>query len=147
MSGLGDIPIRIDSGYADPEGPSAMVDALARELEQALTRYLDQAENQLIDLRGLPLTRADFEALQTLLGTGEVRATLEVSGPSEVWETAYAGVWWIRHRTSADNIVAEYLEVGAIPAILKSHPDDMRVAAERLGTHLNEANLSVTTRN
>ncbi|MGF1643604.1 MAG: hydrogenase expression/formation C-terminal domain-containing protein [Thiotrichales bacterium] len=146
MSGLTDIPIRLEIGEPSNTEPSGLIHALAQEIIDALASHAQRADNHLIDLRGLPLGQHDLDALQALLGIGEVRATLDISGPSEIWETAYAGVWWVRHRAREDNVIAEYLEVGAIPSILRSHPDDMRDAAVRLAAQLNEANLSVTTR-
>ena len=51
-----------------------------------------------IDLRSLPLSDADRAQLEELLGRGEVQAKLDLAGASEVWETTYPGVWWIRHK-------------------------------------------------
>ena len=85
-----------------------------------------------IDLRSLPLTDADREQLEELLGRGEVQAELELTGRSEVWETAYPGAWWIRHRGAGDRIAAEEIAVCSVPDILLAHPDDIRAAARRL---------------
>jgi hydrogenase-1 operon protein HyaF len=104
-----------------------------------------------IDLRSLPLTDADRGELETLLGRGEVRADLSLAGASEVWETAYAGAWWIRHRGAGDRIASEEIAVCEVPEILKTHPADIQAAARRLRHDLQQprpepaAELSETT--
>jgi len=89
-----------------------------------------------IDLRSLPLTEADREQLEDMLGRGEVRAELEVAGASEVWETAYPGAWWIRHRGAGDKISSEEIAVCPIPEILITHPVDIEAAARRIRQEL-----------
>jgi len=91
-----------------------------------------------IDLRSLPLTDADRAELETLLGQGEVRVELDLAGRSEVWETGYAGAWWIRHRGAGERLAAEEIAVCAVPEILKTHPADIETAARRLRRDLQE---------
>ena len=74
-------------------------------------------------------TRADREALDAFLGRGEVSATLDVAGRSEIWETAYSGVWRVRH-WGGDAVASELIEITAIPEILKTDRTD---AAARRG--------------
>jgi hydrogenase-1 operon protein HyaF len=89
-----------------------------------------------IDLRSLPLTGADRAQLETLLGRGEVRVELALAGKSEIWETAYSGAWWVRHRGAADRIASEEIAVCGVPDILKAHPADIQAAAQRLRRQL-----------
>jgi hydrogenase-1 operon protein HyaF len=89
-----------------------------------------------IDLRSLPMSQADRDQLEELLGRGEVNARLEIAGPSEVWETAYSGVWWVRHKGAGGRVATEEIVVTRIPPILLAHPEDIEVAAARLNEDL-----------
>lgn len=112
--------------------PSLLAEAIVTELASLLERFVSTGEPGAVDLRGLPMTDADTMRLEELLGRGEVRAEIDVAGRSEVWETAYAGVWWVRHRGADDRIAAEEIIVDRIPAILATHEDDARQASGRL---------------
>jgi hydrogenase-1 operon protein HyaF len=94
-----------------------------------------------IDLRSLPLSDADRVQLEEVLGRGEVRAELDIAGASEVWETIYPGVWWIRHRGAGDKIASEEISVCRIPEILITHPVDIEAAAGRLRQELETTHV------
>jgi hydrogenase-1 operon protein HyaF len=94
-----------------------------------------------IDLRSLPLSDADRAQLEEVLGRGEVRAELDIAGASEVWETIYPGVWWIRHRGAGDKIASEEISVCRIPEILITHPVDIEAAAGRLRQELETTHV------
>ncbi|MDE1922212.1 MAG: hydrogenase expression/formation protein, partial [Gammaproteobacteria bacterium] len=96
-------------------------DALARGGEAAA-----------IDLRSLPMTVADRGELESRLGRGEVSVKLELGGASELWETRYSGVWWVRHKGDDDRVASERIEITAIPEILKSQEEDVAAAAARI---------------
>ena len=81
---------------------TGMAWSILTEIHQLLKALSEKGEAGSIDLRSLPMTDADREQLEEILGRGEVRAELELAGVSEVWETAYAGVWWVRHRRSTN---------------------------------------------
>jgi len=91
-----------------------------------------------IDLRSLPLTDADRSELEALLGHGEVRADLDLTGRSEIRESAYAGAWWVRHFGAGDRIAAEEIAVCPVPEILSAHPADIEAAARRLQNDLQQ---------
>jgi hydrogenase-1 operon protein HyaF len=129
---LTDIPI----GVEDAGEPTGMADAILREISQMLTRLADTGEPGTIDLRAMPLAPADFAVLRERLGRGEVQATIDVSGPTEVTETAFAGVWWIAHKNIDGHAVTEQIEVTRVPAILAAHPEDIRRAKDRLAASL-----------
>jgi hypothetical protein len=67
-----------------------------------------------------------------VLGEGEVQATLQADGASSIRETQVAGVWWIEHRDRHGEIIAELLEVAAVPLILGRAADEIAAAARRL---------------
>ena len=97
-----------------------------------MARLLDEGAQTVIDLHGLPLTPSDHEMLRAELGTGEVRASIDAVGASDVTETSLAGVWWVTHRNEAGDVVAESIEIARVPDILQSQPADMAAALERL---------------
>lgn len=116
---------------------------LARAVEREILEHLEQLATDgteaAIDLRGLPMSTADREELETRLGRGEVRATLRAMGESEVWETRFNGVWWVRHRGTDGRVVSEQVEITPVPEILKADPADSAMAAARLREQLADA--------
>jgi len=111
---------------------TGMADAVLREVAELLARLLDTGDSGTIGLRGLPLTAADCEELEQRLGRGEVSATLSAAGESEIWETAFAGVWWVRHRAGDGRIALDEIAVTRMPEILMTPIDDARAAHDRL---------------
>lgn len=120
----------------DP-APTLAVAVLA-EIATALDRLAVTGEETLIDLKSLPLSPADLAQLAETLGKGEVDCVLEVAGRSEVRETGFAGVWWVRHLGAGDTVASEEIAVTRVPDILMSHPDDVALAARRLAATLAE---------
>jgi len=125
MSALDSISVKVVDGHA-------AANAVLREVEALLQRLVTTGESGAIDLRALPLSPADLEWLAGELGEGEVSASIQADGPSVAHETAYAGVWWVTHRDDGNVVVAEFIEVCAIPEVLKSQPVDMGNALARL---------------
>lgn len=115
---------------------SALVRSLAREIAEAVGAYLRTGAQRAIDLRSLPMSDADRVALERWLGEGEIRATLSVAGRSDVRETRFSGVWWVRHFGDADRIAAERIEITAIPEILSSDVADIAAALTQLEAEL-----------
>jgi hydrogenase-1 operon protein HyaF len=120
-------------------GRTGMAQSLLQELAGALTALANSGTRAAIDLRSLPMTTADRDELEATLGRGEVSVTLAAAGRSEVWETQYAGVWWVRHFGVDGRVASEAIEVTSLPDILAAHPDDISAAARRLGDDLEEA--------
>lgn len=133
MSGLQQIPISV---VPMGGGLTGNADALLAEIATLLERWLDAGVPGSIDLRGLPLSPADFVYLRERLGLGEVRAEVQALGVSEVRETAHPGVWWITHRNIDQEVMAELIEINAIPDILKSQREDVREGLTRLRQQL-----------
>jgi len=116
---------------------TGMAWSILSEIAQRLHLLAESNEPSAIDLRSLPMTQADRDQLEEILGRGEVSARIEVTGSSDIWETAYAGVWWIRHRGASERIATEEIAVTHIPEILLSHPHDVTAAALRLREELD----------
>ena len=111
---------------------TGLADSVLSEIAQALQAFAQTGEGSAIDLRSIPMTDADRAVLEQRLGHGEVEVTLNVAGKSEIWETGYAGVWWVRHRGADARIAAETIIINTIPQILQTHKDDAEAAAARL---------------
>jgi len=120
------------------EPAPTLADAVLTEIADALARLAATGEETLIDLKSLPLSPADLERLAEALGKGEVECVLEVAGRSEVRETGFSGVWWVRHFGAGDVVAVEEIAVTRIPDVLVSHPDDVALAARRLAAMVAE---------
>jgi len=105
---------------------------ILNEIRHALQRLLEKDETTTIDLRGIPMGPGEEEHLESLLGTGEVTATLDAMGRSTVNETSLAGVWLVVHHNDNDDILGKFIEITRYPTILESQTEDMRGALERL---------------
>ena len=126
-----------DNGAACMSGTTGMAWSVLTEIGQMLKTLAEKGKAGSIDLRSIPMTDADREHLENILGRGEVRAELDLAGASEVWETAYAGVWWVRHRGAGNKIACEEIAVTPIPEILLTHPVDIEAAASRIQQDLD----------
>ena len=120
------------------ENTTGMARSILAEVARMLDALAADGTTGSIDLRSLPLTEADRQQLEELLGRGEVEAELELAGRSSVWETAYAGAWWVRHRGAGDKISSEEITVCPIPNILVTHPADIKAAALRIKQEILE---------
>jgi len=119
--------------------PTGNLVPLLHEIRHALTRWLEQGEEHVIDLRSIPLAPGEEDSLLEQLGEGEVNARLSISGPSNIIETRYPGVWLITHYNENDSIIGRFIEVCEVPGILKSQAEDSRAGLERLENDLSNA--------
>ena len=124
MSRLSDIPIRMEPATRTA-GLGGGVAAVLSELSGLLEALAGGGPPATIDLRSLPMSPHDREELQIALGEGEIKATLEADGLSNLRETGVSGVWWVEHRDRHGELVAELLEITRVPQILESAPDEM----------------------
>ncbi len=111
---------------------------ILNEIRHALEKLLDTGEETVIDLRGIPMAPGEEERIETVLGKGELQASLDALGPSEIRETAIPGVWLIVHYNSEDEVMGKFIEITVIPSILKAQEVDMRDGLERLKSRLLE---------
>jgi hydrogenase-1 operon protein HyaF len=116
---------------------TGMAKSLVREIAGLLDALAKTGETAVVDLRSLPMTDTDREELEDALGRGDVAIALDVAGHSEIWETGYAGVWWVRHYGGDDRIAAERIEITAVPEIIVTHGADIAAAAARLRDNLS----------
>ncbi len=115
------------------DGPAAaMADALLSELGDLLHRFLDTGEHGRIDLFKLPISPTDLLHFKDRLGRGEVSILVEAAGGSEIYETAYAGLWWVEHRDELGRVIARLIEVADAPSIVLAHRKDLEATAKTL---------------
>lgn len=106
------------------------VQPLLHEIFHALQRFVDTGEVTVIDLRALPLAPGEEEHIEQKLGSGEVKARIDALGPSEIIETAIAGVWLVTHFNAENEILGRYIEICRIPSILESQDQDIEYGIE-----------------
>ena len=111
---------------------SNLSQALLGELAEHLNHFAATGQPYVIDLSSLPVSEQDLRDLEQILGQGEVDATLNTIGESKVYETQYAGIWWIKHYSPEQKLMSQFIEINDVPEILKCHNDDIRHSAEAL---------------
>lgn len=134
MNRLADIAVRIEA--ADPAAAGATigggVGAILMEIASLLERLANEDEPGAIDLRSLPMSPDDRRQLVEALGDGEATIALQTDGESTIRETGVHGVWWNEHRDRGGHLIAEFIEIARVPAILPVETDELRAAAQRL---------------
>ena len=135
MIKLNEIPIQVVN---NEDGLTSNVIALLNEITTLQAAYLEAGEVGQIDLKSLPLTEAEYETLKTILAEGEVNATVDTLGQSQIQETQIPGVWWVRHHDINNNLIAEIIEICRIPEILCVENEDIRQGAQVLRDQLEE---------
>lgn len=102
------------------------------EIRHALEELLASGATAIIDLRSIPLAPGEEETIIDTLGQGEVHASLNALGPSEIYESRYAGVWLITHYNEDQAVVSRFIEITTLPDILRSQREDMSNALNEL---------------
>ena len=119
--------------------PTGNLIPLLHEIRHALSRWLEEGAEHIMDLRSIPLAPGEEDSLLEQLGVGEVNARLSAMGPSDIIETRYPGVWLITHYNEHENIISRFIEVCEVPGILKSQAEDSRAGLKRLENDLSNA--------
>ena len=134
---LQDIPV--ETGTDTTGYPATGNDLpVLHEVRHALQRLAASGENTVIDLQAIPMAPGEEERILRLLGSGEVSATINALGPSEVRETAFPGVWTVYHRNTNNEVVGKFIEITRCPEILRSQAEDVAAGIERIGETLAE---------
>jgi len=121
--------------------PTPQASALLQELLAMLKNLSEHRESSSIDIRSLPLTPADYDFLNVFLGDGEVSAKVNALGLSEIKETRFSGIWWIRHFNSQDELIAELIEVTNLPDILKTQMPDLYQSLDALRRYIEKLEI------
>jgi hydrogenase-1 operon protein HyaF len=135
MHSIKSIPVRVeDSGSDVPDWGNAL--PILHEIRHGLKRLVETGENTLIDLKAIPFGPGDEERLLSLLGRGEIEATLDALGPSRIRETSIPGVWVVDHRNADDERIALHIEITTVPEILRTQPQDLQDAVAALDARI-----------
>ena len=138
MALLHEIPIEAIEQDSDCISPQLM--ALVQEILAHLRVLIATGKSHSIDLRSLPLMPGDLERLKLILGKGEVKATVNALGPSDMFESQIPGVWWIIHKNYHNEVIAEYIEVTTLPEMLKTQHEDLKLSSDILESRVEELN-------
>ncbi len=117
---------------SEPE--TGFANAVLQELIAQLQVFAETGRHHVIDLTSLPINSTDKRKLETTLGQGEVHITLSTIGESHINETAFSGIWWVKHYNTEQKIISEFIEITDVPDIIKSHPEDIKKAANKITT-------------
>ena len=116
---------------------SGNVPLLLAEIRHALERLLASGTVHAIDLRAIPLGPGEEERLLAALGTGELFATFDALGRSELQECGYPGVWRVTHWNTTGEVTGRFLEITYAPSLFAADPEDVRAGLERLAARLD----------
>jgi hydrogenase-1 operon protein HyaF len=122
MSGLDSIPVHVEGAG---EFRTENLRPLLKQLEQALVDLSERGQAGVIDLGAMPFSARDEDDLRSLLGRGEVTATLTAFGPTLVEETAVPGVWLVEHKDAEERRLTLHIEITRIPEILVVPAEDL----------------------
>ena len=131
MSELDSIPVVVD-GSAEADFRTQNLRPLLQQIEQALQELVEDDISSVIDLTAMPFSSQDEEDLREHLGRGEVSATLDTFGPTQVQETALPGVWLVEHKDAENRRLTLHLEVTRIPDILVTPAEDIAEGLQQL---------------
>ena len=109
---------------------------LLHEIRHALRALLDEGEETVIDLRGIPLGPGEEAHIEERLGHGEVRVELSALGPSELVETRFPGVWLVTHCNNDGEVIGKFVEICVIPRLATAQQADIRAGLAELGAQL-----------
>jgi len=123
-------PIELPIEIAQPR--TGLAQAVLAELSEHLPALVESDTPHVIDLTSLPMTDSDKRELESLLGKGEVSITVSTIGDSQIFETGFNGIWWVKHYSSDAKLLSELIEITRVPEIIKSHSDDIEQSAIEL---------------
>ena len=132
----GDAESRLEVIASGSRSPDDMAALVLHELQAMLERLIETGEPSSIDLRRTALAPRDFETLNTVLGHGEVSATVASLGPTHIRETGVEGIWWLTHGNQDGRTMVELVEVTECPEPLKTRREDLPAGLERLRARL-----------
>jgi hydrogenase-1 operon protein HyaF len=142
MSGLDSIHIAVEHTH-----PKALAEAenalpVLHEIRHALSQLLETAESTIIDLSAIPFGPGDKERLLETLGRGEVSATVDSLGLTQIYETAYPGVWIIEYLSPQDTTLALHIEITTLPSLLATPREDISDSLLQLENRLLRSHTS-----
>ncbi len=128
------------SEHPDIDTPPDAVNArvLLADIRDHAARVDDGAEPHAINLGRLPLTSADRKFLAISFGHTPVDVVATGYGESRMAATRLRHVWSVAHFNASGDLIADTIEIAAIPVAALATPEDMRESAARLRSGLSE---------
>lgn len=119
LTGAGTISFLATASAEELIGRCPKVAALLPELVAALKTQEAGAASRLFDLSGWAAD--DLELIGQVLGEGEVSATVALPDGviAQAQESVMAGLWRVRFADASGGLVADYVEVAAVPAAVE----------------------------
>lgn len=111
---------------------------ILHEIRHALKKLLETGKATTIDLRAIPMAPGEEQKIEEILGEGEISIKLEALGPSEIIETATAGVWLITHFNVEREVVGKFIEITRIPSLAESQKEDIEKGLLQLEAKLTD---------
>ena len=133
MSGLDAIDVKVVEPMGLTTGNALPI---LHEIRHALERLASTGEPTTIDLSSIPLSSEDRDQLLDILGKGEVEARLDAFGPSNIRETAYPGVWLVKHMNPQGEEHSSLIEITRFPSLLLTPEADVKDSAAALADWL-----------
>lgn len=135
MSGLEAIEVKVE-GFGGTADSTLNAIPLLHEIRHALLRLAESGEPTTLDLSAIPFGPGDRDRLFEALGQGEVNATVSALGETLIDETAYPGVWLVRHKSPLGDELVTQIEITRHPSMLLTPEEELGVAADRLAAYL-----------
>jgi len=131
------IPTQTDCGAEPGQVATGNVMPLLHEIRHALQALLDDGQETVIDLRGIPMGPGEEARIEARLGRGEVQVHLSALGPSELVETRFPGVWLVTHCNNDGEVIGKFIEICLVPNLATAQQADIRAGLAELCAELD----------
>ncbi|MCP4993213.1 MAG: hydrogenase expression/formation protein [Gammaproteobacteria bacterium] len=131
-------PLSVETENTPVDLSTGNVRPILNEIFHALERLQAEGESQTIDLKAMPMAPGDLTRIERFLGEGELAASLNALGRSEIRESRYPGVWLTTHYGENDDVIGRFVEVTVCPEILKTQREELDGSLAAFGEHLAE---------
>jgi hydrogenase-1 operon protein HyaF len=114
------------------------------EIRHALQQLLETGESTTIDLSAIPFAPGDQGHLLEFLGNGEVSATVDSLGKTQITETTFPGVWLVDYLSPGGTRLAWHIEITTLPSLLATPLDELAQSLDQLDSRLARSPTSET---
>ena len=118
--------------------PAVRAATLLHQVATLLQSHVETGEPGSIDIGRIPLSPAERQLLEEVLGFGEVEARIESKGLTVVREAGVAGVWWLDYHDGSGAAIARFIEVTEVPEMLRTSANDIKRGLKRLKGKLEQ---------
>lgn len=106
--------------------------AVLEELRDRAAAWQPGMPTHVVNLSLLPLTPADSDLFEAVLGRGAVSVLSRGYGNCRIVSTGVRDIWRVTYFNSQDMIILDTLEVGSVPEVACAAREDLEDSAERL---------------